>query len=65
MTSKTDRQQLAELAYPGDLAAYVTARAQSGESWRKIARFVNSQMNGGVSVSYESLRRWYGEERAA
>jgi hypothetical protein len=63
--TKTNGQLLAEMAYPGDLAGFVGARRDAGDSWRTIRDFVNSQFNGGVTVTHQALINWYAEEKAA
>lgn len=53
-------EQLIAVAYPGGVDAfdaYVSAAVARGDSYRTVADFVGSQMNGvGVRVSHEWLR---------
>ena len=62
---KTHSQTLIELSYPGDIVAYVTAARTDGDSWRTIADAVNGRLAHNVTVSWESLRSWYGGKAAS
>lgn len=57
MTSQ--KQTLVENAYPGDLPAKV-AQMRPKAGWRQIATHVNSKLPYGLTVTYETLRVWYG-----
>lgn len=63
MPTKSPKQQLLEARYDGDLAAYVADLIAGGASWRTIAADVSKVTR--LTVSHESLRSWYGVERAA
>ncbi len=54
-------QTLLELKYDGDLAADIKTMNAAGTSWREIAERVSARC--GYTVSYESLRLWYGVKR--
>jgi hypothetical protein len=54
----TPKQMLLELKYDGDLAHDINAWLAGGQSWRQIARTVSERT--GLTVTYESLRSWYG-----
>lgn len=56
----TTAQQLAESRYDG-LPVLVRDLAAQGLSWREIARTVATKSGGRVRLSYETLRRWYGD----
>ncbi len=59
--TKTNGQLLAELAYPGDLPGYVTARRQAGASWRTIRDDIKAHPDMPVTVTHQSLSNWYGD----
>lgn len=54
----TPKQMLLEHLYDGPLRSDVTALLNAGASWREVAERVTTRT--GVSISYESLRQWYG-----
>lgn len=54
----TTKQQLIEHLYDGDLAGDIADFTRAGMSWREIAERVSAR--SGQSVSYETLRTWYG-----
>lgn len=58
----TDKQQLLEHRYAGDLAADIAGFVAEGLSWRQIAAHVKD--NAGVTVSYETLRVWYRKDES-
>ena len=58
-------QQLAEIILGRPLGAYVAERRSEGQAWRKVATSLRNDTAGRISVSYEALRVWYGEEVAA
>ncbi len=57
------KRLLMEHLYDGDLAADVAAHLTAGTSWREIAERVSART--GVTVSYESLRQWFGPQQDA
>lgn len=59
--ASTKPQQVAESLFPGNLPHHVAHLRDQGWSWRRVAEDVNDQMPGVASISYESLRTWYGE----
>ena len=66
----TPKQALLEVywrsAFPtrrADLAADINDMIVTGSTWRQVARIVEAQT--GQTVSYESLRSWYGKSTAA
>ena len=56
------KQLLVEHLYTGDLPADVREMSKSGRSWRDIAETISTDVN--LTVSYESLRTWYGQVAA-
>ncbi len=54
------KQTLLELKYPGDLGADIKAWMTEGLSWRWMAERVSARC--GYTISYESLRLWYGRK---
>ena len=58
----TPKQLLLELRYDGDLAADIKIMTAAGTSWREISERVSARC--GYTVSYESLRIWYGRKIA-
>lgn len=60
----TQAQQLAEIAYPGNLPAFVKKARKQGLSWRVIAADVSATYPGTITVSHETLRAWYNDAEA-
>lgn len=61
----TPTQRLADLLLPTTLSAFVQERRDVGRSWRLIARDLHEQTGGQIDVTAETLRGWFGSERAA
>lgn len=59
----TPKQLLLEHLYGGDLDADVARFLEEGKSWRSIADLLTERT--GHSVSYESVRQWYGVDAKA
>ena len=53
----TAKQELLEIRFP-DVAAFVAAQIEAGQSWRYVRDYIRT--HHGVTVSHESLRQWYG-----
>lgn len=56
----TTKRMLIEHLYDGDLAADVQTFQAANLSWREIAERVSTR--AGITVSYESLRTWFGHD---
>lgn len=63
MPDASPTQQLADLKLDGQLDAFVKSRRTLGMSWRLVARELWQQT--GIDITYETLRSWYPEDRAA
>lgn len=61
--SKTATYQLIEHVLGEDLATYVAARRDAGDSWDAISRAIYDRTN--ITVTRESLRNWFPEPVAA
>lgn len=61
----TPTHRLADLLLPTTLSDFVATRRASGRSWRLIARDLHETTNGQIDVTAETLRGWFGSERAA
>lgn len=54
-------QRLADVLVDGGLEKFVRDRRAKRRSWRLIERDLYLATNGQADVSFESLRKWYGE----
>jgi hypothetical protein len=64
--SRSASQKLADhLLGDGGLDALVAERRAAGDSWRQVALALHLATNGAVSLTDETLRRWYGERASA
>ena len=54
----TAKRQLLETLFP-EAPEFVAQQIREGTSWRQISDRVAEK--AGVTVSYESLRTWYGD----
>lgn len=61
LADMTNTKTLAALMFPGQLDVYVAGCRRDGDSWRTIATKVNENFGGKMSVSYETLREWFGD----
>jgi hypothetical protein len=59
MRRRTITWQHANVVLGGALDEFVTSRRADGKGWRLIARELWAATDGQVSVTHESLRRWY------
>ena len=56
---------IAEHLFDGDLPTFVADQRAPGVTWRDIELAVNAGMPDIFSVSYETLRTWYGPKDPA
>jgi hypothetical protein len=63
----TPSQRLADALLPIPLAEYVHSKRTSIPrwSWRLIAQQLSTDTNGAVTVTDESLRRWFPDDTQA
>lgn len=62
MPEPTHTYQLLQVRLGRDLAAWVEAQRQAGESWRAISAAAAAIT--GISVSHETFRAWFTEDAA-
>lgn len=65
MTQETARQQLAAIILGKSLGEYVSDKRAERLAWRKIAKALEVDTNGRVTVTHETLRIWYGDDAKA
>lgn len=65
MDDATPLQRLASLLIGRPLDEYVAEGRAHGKSWRTLADEIAAATDGLIEPSHESLRQWYGTERAA
>ena len=63
--ASTSKQPIAEHLFDGDLEAFVRERRQAGDTWRDIELAVKGKLPPIITISYETLRTWYGSKETA
>lgn len=63
MPDASPTQQLVDIKLGGGLDEFVTTRRAAGLSWRLVAREL--WIRTGIDITYETLRSWYPQDRAA